>query len=169
MTYIEFVEKWAANIGTPPPKEAIGAWKEFVREATNSAVLEDAILRLAKQYADRKNADGGRAKRPTLFDLKREYYGKIAAEKKQAEASRPLCPFCQSQNRIVYVIDNSYRPGEEYPADPATYTGSRCVSFMPCPECRANEYGAREALRQRVKSYCVREDERDTLYRQQTL
>ena len=167
MKWEDFIRRWTADIGELPPKQSLTEWMAFVT-GVSDAILDAAITAVAERYTAAKDRDNAYAKMPTLYELRREYDNAARAHKRESDAQSHGCGFCKSPNRVVYVIDNSYRPGEEYPADPATYTGARCVAVMPCPECRANEYGARDALRQRVKAYCVREDQRDTLYRPQS-
>ena len=166
MKWEDFIRRWTADIGELPPKQSLAMWMVFATGA-DDAILDTAITAVAERYAAAKDRDNAYAKMPTLYELRREFDNAARAHKRELDTQSHGCNFCQSPNRVVFVIDNSFRPGEEFPADPATYTGTRSVAVMPCPECRAAEYGAREALRQRVKAYCVLESERDTLYRPQ--
>ena len=166
MKWEDFIRRWTADIGELPPKQSLTEWMAFVT-GVSDAILDAAIFAVAERYAIAKERDGAYSKAPTLWELRRAYDNEARERKKDLTAQSNGCGFCQSPSRVVWVIDNSYRPGEDFPADPETYTGTRSVAVMPCPECRAAEYGEREALRQRVKAYCVRESERDTLYLKQ--
>lgn len=166
MKWEDFIRRWTADIGELPPKQSLTEWMAFVT-GVSDAILDAAIKVVAERYAAAKDRDNAYAKMPTLYELRREYDNEARAHKREMDTQSHGCGFCRSQNRLVMTLGpNSV--STDWPLDPVNFPGGgRYVVAAPCPECRAAEYGEREALRQRVKAYCVRESERDTLYRPQ--
>lgn len=163
MKWADFAALWMAEVGTTPPKEARSLWQSWIEDQKSDALMRQAIEDVATRYIAAKERDGY-TPAPTLHQLKTAYFDAATGARKADEANRPSCPFCRSQNRLVMTLGpNSV--SADWPLDPVNFPGgSRYVVAAPCPECRAAEYGAREALRQRVRKFCVREDEREKLY-----
>ena len=163
MRWDRFAALWLAEVGTTPPKDAMPLWRQWVEAQTSDPVMVRAVESMAKRYLAAKERDGF-TPAPTLRQLKGAFFNAATGAEKAAEAERPVCEFCRSRSRVVFVLD-TMEHGADWPPDPATYTGRRAIAAVPCPVCRAADYGAREALRQRVRKFCVRDDRRDTLYR----
>ena len=159
MKWSDFAAFWMAEVGTVPPKEARTIWQTWIEDQNSDAVMKQAIESVATRYLTAKERDGY-TPAPTLHQLKAAYFDAASGARKAAEAQRPECPFCRSASRVVFVLDGR---GDQWPLDPEKATGTRYVTAVPCPECRATEYGARQAMRERVKRFCVREDQRDLL------
>lgn len=164
MKWSDFAAFWMAEVGTVPPKEARTIWQNWIEDQNSDAVMKQAIESVATRYLTAKERDGY-TPAPTLHQLKTAYFDAAIGARKAAEAQRPDCPFCRSKNRVVFVLDAIGVDRKEWPLDPDNFTGgTRYVTAVPCPECCVEQYGSREAMRQRVRKFCVREEDRERLY-----
>lgn len=150
MKWEKFYPLWCAQIGRID-RELLGVWKSFADSVEQDEILEEAIETLAEWYAVNRERDSW-TPMPNLWQLKRSYR---AIMEKKAKFRRDLpCGFCEN-SRTVIVLDNGKYHTDQFPADPAQFTGKhRCTASVPCPVCRAGEY-ALPGMRERVKRFCL--------------
>jgi hypothetical protein len=149
MTWEKFVVIWSKYLNTSIPQESIREWQKFAKTA-DDAVLTEAVNVVADKY--QAAADKGNNKAPTLYQLANAY-GEIFREKRGTK-SFTGCEFCEKEaSATVYVIDSGdYHNPDVFPPDPATWSGRRSICVVPCPCCRANDYGD-QRIRERVQRY----------------
>lgn len=161
MTWNNFVVLWSTEIDSAIPKESIFQWQDFVGKADNQLLVK-AVKNVAEKYFG--NVEKGSNKKPVLSQLVAAYNA-LKNEKKLATA-HPGCEFCEHEaSATVHVIDSGdYWNPDVFPPDPATWNGRRSICAVPCPCCRANDYGD-QRIRARVQRYARPFSRRNELYR----
>lgn len=160
MTWEKFVVLWSKYLNTSIPQESIREWQKFAKTA-DDAILTEAVKVVADKYL--AAADKGNNKAPTLYQLANAY-GEIFREKRGTK-SFTGCDFCENErSAMVYVLDTGNYSSPDFPPDPQTWDGRRNVCVVPCPCCRANEYGDM-GLRDRVMKNSRPISRRNELYR----
>lgn len=159
MRWDDFVVLWSTNLDTKIPQESVREWQKFVKYA-EPEIMKLAVAEITERYhAAQSKKDYVPA--PVLYEL-RMAYDKARRETQGVKAHQG-CEFCEYEaSANVLVLDNgNYTPGE-FPPDPATFTGTRCISSVPCPCCRAGEY-ADQRVRERVRQYARPFSKKDEL------
>ena len=161
MTWDNFVVLWSKHLNTSIPQESIREWQKFVKQA-DDGVLAAAVKVVADKYF--AAVEKGNSKAPVLYQLANAY-GEIFREAKAQKAHKG-CDFCDHEaSATVYVIDSGdYWNPDVFPPDPTTWNGRRSVCVVPCPCCRANDYGD-QRIRARVQQYARPHSRRNELYR----
>ena len=146
MTWDNFVVLWSKYLNTGIPQESIREWQKFVKTA-DDAILTEAAKVVADKYL--AAADRGNNKAPTLYQLANAY-GEVFRRKRAKIFTG--CDFCEHEaSATVHVLDSGIYD-ESFPPDPETWNGRRAIGSVPCPYCRANEYG-NQVIRERVRRY----------------
>ena len=148
MTWDKFVVLWSREIDTSIPQASVHQWQQFVASA-NDSVLIQAVKNVAEKHLNL--AEKGVNKKPVLAQLQFAY-DSLRKEQREARGHKG-CDFCDHEvSATVYVLDNGNYSDGNFPPDPATWQGRRCLGSVPCPCCRANEYAV-ERTRERVQKY----------------
>jgi hypothetical protein len=148
VTWENFIVLWSKYLNTQIPKESVRDWQRFVAKA-DDRVLTESVKAVADKYLSA--VERGNSKAPVLYQLANAY-GEASRELKGQSAHKG-CDFCDYEaSATVFVLDNGDYTAGEFPPDPATWNGRRCIGSVPCPCCRANEY-ADQRTRERVQKY----------------